>query len=60
MPQRNIPLETKEGTYYLFSTDPLKGTATYSTDQRMPVNLQVLTPEQAKDIIEMNRRGEKP
>ena len=60
MPQRNIPLETKEGTYYLFSTDPLKGTATYSTDQRMPVNLQVLTPEQAKDIIEMNRCGEKP
>ena len=60
MPQRNIPLETKDGTYYLFATDPLKGTATYSTDQRMPVNLQVLTPEQAKDIIEMNRRGEKP
>lgn len=60
MPQRNIPLETKDGTYYQFTTDPLKGTVTYSTDQRMPVNLQVLTPERAKEIIEMNRRGEKP
>ena len=60
MPQRNIPLETKDGTYYQFATDPLKGTVTYSTDQRMPVNLQVLPPERAKEIIEMNRRGEKP
>lgn len=60
MPQRNIPLETKDGIYYQFATDPLKGAVTYSTDQRMPVNLQVLTPERAKEIIEMNRRGEKP
>lgn len=60
MPQRNIPLETKEGMYYQFSVDPLKGEVTYSTDQHLPANLQVLTPAQAKAIIEMNRRGEKP
>lgn len=60
MPPRNIPLETKEGTYYQFATDSLKGTVTYSSDQRIPANLQVLTPERAKNIIEMNQRGEKP
>lgn len=60
MPPRNIPLETKEGTYYQFATDPLKGTVTYSSDQRIPANLQILTPERAKNIIEMNQRGEKP
>lgn len=60
IPSRQIPLETKEGTYYQFSTDPLKGEITYSTDPRIPANLQVLTPARAKEIIEMNNRGEKP
>ncbi len=60
IPARSIALETKEGTYYQFSVDPLKGEITYSTDQRIPANLQVLTPARAKEVIEMNKRGEKP
>ena len=60
IPARSIALETKEGTYYQFSVDPLKGEITYSTDQRIPANLQVLTPARAKEVIEMNRRGERP
>lgn len=60
MPSRRQPLETQETTYYLFSTDPLKGEVVYSTDAHKPINLRVLTPEQAKEVIEMNRRGEKP
>ena len=60
LPSRNIPLETKDATYYLFSTDPLKGEVTYSTDQRHPTNLQSITTNRAHEIIEMNRRGEKP
>ena len=60
LPSRNVPLETKDATYYLFSADPLKGEVTYSTDARHPANLQVITPAKAKEIIEMNRRGEKP
>lgn len=60
MPSRRQPLETQEATYYLFSTDPLKGEVVYSTDAHKPINLRVLTPEQAKEVIEMNRRGEKP
>jgi cell fate regulator YaaT (PSP1 superfamily) len=60
LPPRNIPLETQDATYYFFSADPLKGEITYSTDQRRPANLEVITPTKAKEIIEMNRRGQKP
>jgi hypothetical protein len=60
MPSRNIPLETKDATYYLFSTDPLKGEATYSTDAHHPANLESIPASRAREIIDMNRRGEKP
>ena len=60
LPDRRIPLETQLATYYVFATDPLRGTVTYSTDQRQVVNLEIVTSERAKAIIEMNRRGEKP
>ncbi|MBR2935965.1 MAG: hypothetical protein IKB81_02665 [Paludibacteraceae bacterium] len=60
MPSRHVPLETKDATYYLFATDPLKGEVTYSTDSHRPINLEVITPARAREIMEMNRRGEKP
>ena len=60
MPSRNIHLETKDATWYLFSTDPLKGEATYSTDAHHPANLETRPAARAKEIIDMNRRGEKP
>lgn len=60
LPQRHVQLETKDSTYYFFASDPLKGEVTYSSDQRMPVNLQTITAQRAKEIIEMNKRGEKP
>ena len=60
LPDRRIPLETLTATYYVFATDPLQGTLTYSTDQNSAVNLEVITAERAKAFIEMNRRGEKP
>ena len=60
MPSRNIQLETKDATWYLFSTDPLKGEATYSTDAHHPANLESIPASRAREIIDMNRRGEKP
>ena len=60
LPSRNIPLETKDATYYFFSSDPLKGEVTYSTDSHRPANLETITPAKAHEIIEMNRRGGKP
>lgn len=59
-PNRNIPIETADATYYLFSTDPLAGTVTYSSDQHFAANLQTITAKRANELIEMNRRGEKP
>ena len=60
MPSRNIHLETKDATWYLFSTDPLKGEVTYSTDAHHPANLESIPASRAREIIDMNRRGEKP
>ena len=60
MPPHNVPLETKDGTFYLFATAPLKEEVTYSSAPRIPANLQVITPERAKEIMAMNQRGEKP
>ncbi|MBQ8832751.1 MAG: hypothetical protein IJ000_04580 [Paludibacteraceae bacterium] len=60
LPSRNVPLETKDATYYFFSSDPLADQVTYSTDQRRPANLETISTARARDIIEMNRRGEKP
>ena len=60
LPPRHTPLETKDATYYLFSTDPLAGLVTYSSDQHIAANLQTISTQRAHDIIVMNRRGEKP
>ena len=60
LPPRHTPLETKDATYYLFSTDPLAGLVTYSSDQHIAANLQTISTQRAHDIIAMNRRGEKP
>ena len=60
LPSRHQNLETKDATYYFFSADPLRGEVTYSTAPGAAVNLQVISAEEARAIIEMNRRGEKP
>jgi hypothetical protein len=33
---------------------------TYSTDKNIAANLETITAERAKEVIEMNRHGEKP
>lgn len=60
LPNLHTQLETKDGIFYFFASDPLKGEITYSSDPHVPANLQVLTPDRAWEIIEMNKRGEKP
>ena len=60
LPQRDVELETMEGTYYFFKADILKGELTYSSDKRIPANLKTITSRRAKQIVEMNKRGEKP
>ncbi len=59
-PSREIPLETKDATYYHFKTDVFKNQMSYSTDKHFVANLVTISPERAFEIINMNRRGEKP
>ena len=60
LPQRDLPLETADATYYLFKTDILAGLVTYSTDKRMAANLVTISADRAQEIIRMNKAGEKP
>ena len=59
-PSREISLQTMDAEYYFFKADILAGLVTYSTDKRIAANLETITAERAKAVIEMNRRGEKP
>ena len=60
MPAREVVLQTADNDYYLFKSDILAGLVTYSTDKRMAANLCTISSARANDIIEMNKRGEKP
>ena len=60
IPSKEVVLSTQDADFYHFKSDILAGTITYSTDKNMAVNLETITAERAKAIIEMNRRGEKP
>ncbi|WP_044110710.1 PSP1 domain-containing protein [Xylanibacter brevis] len=60
LPSREIALQTLDSDYYYFKADILAGLVTYSTDKRIAANLETITAARAKEVIEMNRRGEKP
>ena len=60
MPARDIVLQTLDSDYYFFKGDILAGMVTYSTDKRIPVNLETITAKRALEIISMNKQGEKP
>ena len=60
LPAREVQLETADSTYYYFKADILAGMVTYSTDRRLAANLAVITVDRAKEVIRLNRQGEKP
>lgn len=60
LPQKDIILQTKDADYYLFKTDILTRTLTYSTDKRMGANLTVIPASRAFEIIALNKQGIKP
>ena len=60
LPARDIMLQTQDADYYYFKADILAGLISYSTDKNMAANMETITAERAKQVIEMNRRGEKP
>ena len=60
LPSREHILQTLDSDYYLFKSDILAGLVTYSTDKNIAANLETITAAHAHEVIEMNRRGEKP
>ena len=60
LPGKEITLHTMDAEYHLFKSDILAGLVTYSTDKNIAANLETISAERAKEVIEMNRNGEKP
>ena len=60
LPSKEITLETIDGTFYFFKADILKGTITYSSDKSFLANAVTISARRAFEIINMNKRGEKP
>ena len=60
MPPRDAVLQTADNDYYHFKSDILAGLVTYSTDKRLAANVETITAERARAIIDMNKLGEKP
>jgi len=60
LPGKDVVLQTLDADYYLFKSDILAEIVTYSTDKNIAANLETISAARAKEIIEMNRKGEKP
>ena len=60
LPPKELVLQTQDSDYYLFKVDVLAGLLSYSTDKRQAANLEIISISRAKEIIEMNKKGEKP
>lgn len=60
LPSKEVVLQTQDSDYYLFKSDILAGMVSYSTDKKIPANLETITAKRALEVIDMNKRGEKP
>ena len=59
-PSSRTTLETESGTYYFNKCDLLAGEITYSLAPKSLEEPETISVERAKEIIEMNQRGEIP
>jgi hypothetical protein len=60
LPAKDAILQTQDAEYHYFKADILAGIISYSTDKNIAANIETITAERAKEIIEMNKKGEKP
>lgn len=60
LPDKNTRLETDEGSWFTFKVDVFKREFTFSSDKAMGANLVTIDADRVDEILEMNRRGEKP
>ena len=59
IPRLKEPLQTIDGEYFLVKIDPLAATMTFSTSKGMMANLTTLPISRVKEIIALNRAGQK-
>lgn len=60
LPSREVSLFTLDAEYFLVKTDILSGECTYSTDRKKMANVETISARRAREIIELNRQGDKP
>lgn len=60
LPNREIVLTTQEGDWFFFKADILAGRVSYSSDKHMAANITEISAKRAMEVIEENKRGEKP
>ncbi len=60
LPSREVSLFTLDAEYFLVKTDIPSGECTYSTDRKKMANVETISARRAREIIELNRQGEKP
>ena len=60
LPSKEVTLETTDGIYYFFKADILKNLITYSSDKNFLANAVTISAKRAFEIINLNKRGEKP
>ena len=59
IPRLREPLQAIDGDYFLIKVDPLAGTMSFSTSKNTIANLTTLPISRVKEIIALNRAGEK-
>ena len=59
IPRLREPLQTLDGEWFLVKIDPLAGTMSFSTSKGTMANLTTLPISRAREIIALNRAGEK-
>ena len=60
LPSREVPLETRDNTYYHFKTDIFNGLMTYSTAKDIAANLVTIQASRVFEVMEMNKKGLRP
>jgi cell fate regulator YaaT (PSP1 superfamily) len=60
LPRVNGPLQALDGDYWLVSSDVLRGTMSFSTVKGAAVGNVTLPADKVREIIDANRRGQKP
>jgi cell fate regulator YaaT (PSP1 superfamily) len=60
LPSKDIVLQTADSDYYYFKADTLARTIQYSTSKDGPFNLVTITVDRAREVIDMNKHGQKP